>query len=93
MLIDVQTGQAHNIDDVDISQFNEVYLVNPSVDNPLQEFQTVKIQLIEEMVTIKEEQEKIDQKVVEQIEVNVNTQVGDVQMKDQDGKVNEDTTE
>ena len=93
MLIDAQTGQAHNIDDVDISQFIEVYIVNPSVDNPLQEFQTVKIQLIEEMVTIKEEQEKIDQKVVEQIEVNVNTQVGDVQMKDQDGKVNEDTTE
>ena len=93
MLIDVQTGQAHNIDDVNISQFNEVYLVNPSVDNPLQEFQTVKIQLIEETVTIKEEQEKIDQKVVKQIEVHVNTQVGDVQMKDQDGKVNEDTTE
>ena len=93
MLVDVQTGQAHNIDDVDISQFNEVYLVNPSVDNPLQEFQTVQIQLIEETVTIKEEQEKIDQKVVEQIEVNVNTQVGDEQMKDQDGKVNEDTTE
>ena len=85
MLIDAQTGQAHN--EV------EVYLVNPSVDNPLQEFQTVKIQLIEETVTIKEEQEKIDQKVVEQIEVNVNTQVGDVQMKDQDGEVNEDTTE
>ena len=63
------------------------------MDNPLQEFQTVKIQLIEETVTIKEEQEKIDQKVVEQIEVNVNTQVGDVQMKDEDGKVNEDTTE
>ena len=93
MLIDAQTGQAHNIDNVDISQFNEVYLVNPSVDNPLQEFQTVKIQLIEETVIIKEEQEKIDQKVVEQIEVNVNTQVGDVQMKDQDGKVNEDSTE
>ena len=86
--IDAQTGQAHNIDDVYISQFNEVYLVNPSVDNPLQEFQTVKIQLIEETVTIKEEQEKIDQKVVKQIEVNVN-----VQTKDQDGKVNEDTTE
>ena len=63
------------------------------MDNPLQEFQTVKIQLVEEMVTIKEEQEKIDQKVVEQIEVNVNTQVGDVQTKDQDGKVKEDTTE
>ena len=63
------------------------------MDNPLQEFQTVKIQLIEETVTIKEEQEKIDQKVVEKIEVNVNTQVGDIQMKDQDGKVNEDTTE
>ena len=93
MLIDAQTGQAHNIDDVNISQFNEVFIVNPSVDNPLQEFQTVKIQLIEETVTIKEEQEKIDQKVVEQIEVNVNTQVGDVQTKDQDGKVNEDTTE
>ena len=93
MLIDAQTGQAHNIDNVDISQFNEVYLVNPSVDNPLQESQTVKIQLIEETVTLKEEQEKIDQKVVEQIEVNVNTQVGDIQMKDQDGKVNEDTTE
>ena len=93
MLIDVQTGQAHNIEDVNISQFNEVYLVNPSVDNPLQEFQTVKIQLIEETVTIKEEQEKIDQKVVKQIEVNVNTQVGDIQTKDQDGKVNEDTTE
>ena len=93
MLIDAQAGQAHNIDDVDISQFNKVFIVNPSVDNPLQEFQTVKIQLIEETVTIKEEQEKIDQKVVEQIEVNVNTQAGDVQTKDQDGKVNEDTTE
>ena len=57
----------------------KVYLVNHSVDNPLQEFQTVKTQLIEETVTIKEEQEKIDQKVVKQIEVNVNTQVGDVQ--------------
>ena len=45
------------------------------------------------MVTIKEEQENIDQKVVEQIEVNVNTQAGDIQTKDQDGKVNEDTTE
>ena len=53
MLIYAQTEQAHNIDDVNISQFNEVYLVNPSVDNPLQEFQTVKIQLIEETVTIK----------------------------------------
>ena len=56
--------------------------MNPSVDNPLQEFQTVKIQLIEETVTIKEEQENIDQKVVEQIQVNVNTHVGDVQTKD-----------
>ena len=64
MLLDVQTGQAHNIDNVNISQFNEVFIVNPSVNNPLQEFQTVKIQLIEETVTIKEEQEKIDQKVV-----------------------------
>ena len=92
MLIDAQTGQAHNIDDVDISQFNEVFIVNPSVDNPLQEFQTVKIQLIEEMVTIKEEQENIDQKVVEQIQVNVNTQVGDVQTKDHVTGENEDST-
>ena len=92
MLIDAQTGQAHNIDDVDISQFNEVFIVNPSVDNPLQEFQTVKIQLIEETVTIKEEQENIDQKVVEQIQVNVNTQVGDVQTKDHVTGENEDST-
>ena len=92
MLIDAQTGQAHNIDDVNISQFNEVFIVNPSVDNPLQEFQTVKIQLIEETVTIKEEQENIDQKVVEQIQVNVNTQVGDVQTKDHVTGENEDST-
>ena len=92
MLIDAQTGQAHNIDDVDISQFNEVFIVNPSVDNPLQEFQTVKIQLIEEMVTIKEEQENIEEKVVEQIQVNVNTQVGDVQTKDHVTGENEDST-
>ena len=92
MLIDAQTGQAHNIDDVNISQFNEVFIVNPSVDNPLQEFQTVKIQLIEEMVTIEEEQEIIDQKVVEQIQVNVNTQVGDVQTKDHVTGENEDST-
>ena len=94
MLIDPQTGQAYNIDDVDLSQFNEVFLVNPTVDNPLQKFETVKIQLIEETVTVKEEQEKIDETVVEQIEVNVNTQVekGDIH-KDQDGKVNEDTTQ
>ena len=91
MLIDAQTGQAHNIDDVNISQFNEVFIVNP-VDNPLQEFQTVKIQLIEETVTIKEEQENIDQKVVEQIQVNVNTQVGDVQTKDHVTGENEDST-
>ena len=35
MLIDAQTGQAYNIHNVDISQFNEVFIVNISVDNPL----------------------------------------------------------
>ena len=44
------------------------------------------------MVTIKEEQENIDQKVVKQIQVNVNTQVGDVQTKDHVTGENEDST-
>ena len=65
ILIDANTGNAYNIDDVDVSQFTDVFIVNTS-DNPFQNYQPVTLKLIDA-------DEQIDQPTVLQ-EVSVHVQ-------------------
>ena len=80
VLIDAGTGLAYNIEDIDITQFKELYVVNTD-DNPLQEYKTMRIQLIDEdagdVKTEIEVQEKITKSSVmgSAEEVNENGEV------------------
>ena len=47
VLIDANMGNAYNIDDVDVSQFTDVFIVNATSDNPLQNYQPVTLKLLD----------------------------------------------
>ena len=76
VLIDANTGNAYNIDDVDVSQFTDVFIVNATSDNPLQNYQPVTLKLldVDDVLPIKKEQ--IDQPSVVLQEVKVHVQNG-----------------
>ena len=62
---------SYNIDDVDLSQFTDVFIVNATSDNPLQNYQPVTLKLldVDDVLPIKKEQ--IDQPSVVPQEVKV----------------------
>ena len=75
VLIDANMGNAYNIDDVDVSQFTDVFIVNATSDNPLQDYQPVTFKLLDaDVLPIKKEQ--IDQPSVVLQEVKVHVQNG-----------------
>ena len=47
IIIDAKTGNAYNIDDVDVSQFTDVFIVNATTDNPLQNYEQVTLKLLD----------------------------------------------
>ena len=72
MIIDANTGSAYNIDDVDISQFTEMYIVSPH-DDPFQEDEKVTIQLLEVDDIKKEDNSSVLQEIAIQQKIDVNS--------------------
>ena len=77
VLIDANTGNAYNINDDDVSQFTDVFIVNATSDNPLQNYQPVTPKLLDadDVLPIKKS-EQIDQPSVVLQEVKVHVQNG-----------------
>ena len=76
VLIDANTGNAYNIDDVDVSQFTDVFIVNATSDNPLQNYQPVTLKLLDADDVLPIKKEQIDQPSVVLQEVKVHVQNG-----------------
>ena len=74
LIIDANTGNAYNIDDIDISQFTDMYVVSPN-DDPLQDYQKVTIQLLEDD-DIKKENDGASEKILQEIEIQQKIQEG-----------------
>ena len=72
MIIDANTGSAYNIDDVDISQFTEMYIVSPH-DDPFQEYEKVSIQLLKVDDIKKEDDGSVLQEIAIQQKIDVNS--------------------
>ena len=66
IIIDSQTGNAYNIDDVDVSQFTEMFIVSYN-DDPLQNYEKVTLQLLDD--EIKKESDDNQKTVLEEIQV------------------------
>ena len=66
IIIDSQTGNAYNIDDVDVSQFTEMFIVSYN-DDPLQNYDKVTLQLLDD--EIKKESDDNQKTVLEEIQV------------------------
>ena len=75
VLIDANTGNAYNIDDVDVSQFTDVFIVNATSDNPLQNYQPVTLKLLDADDVLPIKKEQIDQPsvVLQEVKVHVRT--------------------
>ena len=76
VLIDANTGNVYNIDDVDVSQFTDVFIVNATSDNPLQNYQPVTLKLLDADDVLPIKKEQIDQPSVVLQEVKVHVQNG-----------------
>ena len=76
VLIDANTSNAYNIDDVDVSQFTDVFIVNATSDNPLQNYQPVTLKLLDADDVLPIKKEQIDQPSVVLQEVKVHVQNG-----------------
>ena len=76
VLIDANTGNAYNINDVDVSQFTDVFIVNATSDNPLQNYQPVTLKLLDADDVLPIKKEQIDQPSVVLQEVKVHVQNG-----------------
>ena len=76
VLIDANMGNAYNIDDVDVSQFTDVFIVNATSDNPLQNYQPVTLKLLDADDVLPIKKGQIDQPSVVLQEVKVHVQTG-----------------
>ena len=76
ILIDAKTGNAYNIDDVDVSQFTDVFIVNPTSDNPLQNYELVTLKLLDADDDLPIKKEWIDEPSAVLQEVKVHVQSG-----------------
>ena len=73
IIIDAKTGNAYNIDDVDVSQFTDVFIVNATTDNPLQNYEQVTLKLldVDDVPPIKKEQTDEPAAVLQEVQVHV----------------------
>ena len=76
VLIDANMGNAYNIDDVDVSQFTDIFIVNATSGNPLQNYQPVTLKLLDADDVLPIKKEPIDQPSVVLQEVKVHVQNG-----------------
>ena len=65
LIIDANTGNAYNIDDVDVSQFTEMYVVS-CLDDPLQNYEKITLQLLDDDI----KKEGDEQPVLQEIQVH-----------------------
>ena len=65
LIIDANTGNAYNIDEVDVSQFTEMYVVS-CLDDPLQNYEKITLQLLDDEI----KREGDEQPVLQEIQVN-----------------------
>ena len=49
LIIDANTGNAYNIDEIDVSQFTEMYVVS-CLDDPLQNYEKITLQLLDDEI-------------------------------------------
>ena len=85
VLIDAQTGLAYNIEDIDITQFKELYVVNTD-DNPLQEYKTMRIQLIDEDAGAVKTEIEVQEKITKSSTKEVNENGKEAADADSDGQ-------
>ena len=70
LIIDTNIGNAYNIDNIDVSQFTEMYVVSPH-DDPLQNYEKVTLQLVDDEMEIKKEGDNIQQQpILQEIQVH-----------------------
>ena len=65
LIIDANTGNAYNIDEVDVSQFTEMYAVS-CLDDPLQNYEKITLQLLDDEI----KKEGDEQPVLQEIQVH-----------------------
>ena len=65
LIIDANTGNAYNIDEVDVSQFTEMYVVS-CLDDPLQNYEKITLQLLDDEI----KKEGDEQPVLQEIQVH-----------------------
>ena len=65
LIIDANTGNAYNIDKVDVSQFTEMYVVS-CLDDPLQNYEKITLQLLDDEI----KKEGDEQPVLQEIQVH-----------------------
>ena len=76
ILIDAKMGNAYNIDDVNVSQFTDVFIVNATSDNPLQNYEPVTLKLLDADDDLPIKKEWIDEPSAVLQEVKVHIQSG-----------------
>ena len=65
LIIDANTGNAYNIDEIDVSQFTEMYVVS-CLDDPLQNYEKITLQLLDDEI----KKEGDEQPVLQEIQVH-----------------------
>ena len=65
LIIDANTGNAYNIDEIDVSQFTEMYVVSCH-DDPLQNYKKITLQLLDDEI----KKEGDEQPVLQEIQVH-----------------------
>ena len=61
VLIDAKMGNTYNINDVNVSQFTDVFIVNATTDNSLQNYQPVTLKLLDADDDLPIKKEQIDE--------------------------------
>ena len=72
LIIDANTGNAYNIDEIDVSQFTEMYVVS-CLDDPLQNYEKITLQLLDDEIKKEGDEQPILQEIqVHQMTVTTN---------------------
>ena len=72
LIIDANTGNAYNIDEIDVSQFTEMYVVS-CLDDPLQNYKKITLQLLDDEIKKEGDEQPILQEIqVHQMTVTTN---------------------
>ena len=65
LIVDANTGNAYNIDEIDVSQFTEMYVVS-CLDDPLQNYEKITLQLLDDEI----KKEGDEQPILQEIQVH-----------------------